>query len=132
MSLSDPIADMLTRIRNAVRINKKQVNIRTSKICEGIATVLKKEGYIEDFDVIDDGKQGILRVTLKYDQDDRSVINQITRMSKPGRRICSSVEQLPHVLGGMGMAIVSTSKGVMSDRSCRKVNVGGEILCTVS
>jgi small subunit ribosomal protein S8 len=132
MSLSDPIADMLTRIRNAARINEKQVNIRASKICKGIAAVLKNEGYIEDFDLIDDGKQGILRVTLKYDQDGHPVINQITRTSKPGRRIYSSVEQLPHVLGGMGIAIVSTSKGVMSDRSCRKVNVGGEILCTVS
>ena len=132
MSLSDPIADMLTRIRNAARINEKQVNIRASKICKGIAAVLKNEGYIEDFDLIDDGKQGILRVTIKYDQEGRSVINQITRTSKPGRRIYSPIEQLPHVMGGMGIAIVSTSKGVMSDRSCRKVNVGGEILCTVS
>ena len=132
MSLSDPIADMLTRIRNAVRINKKQVNIKASKICEGIAAVLKKEGYIEDFDRIDDGKQGILRVTLKYSQDDRPVISEITRTSKPGIRIYSSVDKLPHVLAGYGIAIVSTSKGVMSDRNCREANVGGEILCTVS
>ncbi len=132
MSLSDPIADMLTRIRNAIRINNRDVNIKASKICEGIAAVLKKEGYIEDFDRIDDGKQGILRITLKYDQDDRPVISEITRISKPGRRIYSSVEQLPHVSAGMGVAIVSTSKGVMSDRNCRKDNVSGEILCTVS
>jgi small subunit ribosomal protein S8 len=132
MSLSDPIADMLTRIRNAMRINKSEVNIKSSKICEGIAAVLKKEGYIEDFDRIDDGKQGILRVTLKYDQDGRSVISEMTRISKPGRRIYSSVERLPHVLAGMGMAIVSTSKGVMSDRNCRKENISGEILCKVS
>jgi len=132
MTLGDPIADMLTRIRNAVRINQKQVSIRASKICEGIATVLKKEGYIEDFDLIDDAKQGILRITLKYDENSQSVINEITRTSKLGRRIYSSVDNLPHVLGGMGIAIVSTSKGVMSDRGCRKVNVGGEILCTVS
>ena len=132
MSLSDPIADMLTRIRNAVRINREQVNIKASKICEGIAAVLKKEGYIEDFDRIDDGKQGILRVTLRYDQDDQPVIKEIARASKPGRRIYSSVDKLPHVLGGMGIAIVSTSKGVMSDRNCRKNNVSGEILCTVS
>ena len=132
MSLSDPIADMLTRIRNAVRINKKQVSIRASKICEGIAAVLKEEGYIEDFDRIDDGRQGILRVTLKYDQDGRPVISEITRESKPGRRIYSSVGKLPHVLGGMGIAIVSTSRGVMSDRRCRKANVSGEILCMVS
>ncbi len=132
MSLSDPIADMLTRVRNAVRINSKQVNIKASKICEGIAAVLKEEGYIEDFDRIDDGNQGILRVSLKYDQDGQPVIDEITRTSKPSRRIYSSVEELPHVLGGMGIAIVSTSKGVMSDRSCRKANIGGEILCTVN
>jgi small subunit ribosomal protein S8 len=132
MSLSDPIADMLTRIRNAIRINKSEVNIKSSKICEGIAAVLKQEGYIEDFDRIDDGKQGILRVTLRYDQDSRPIISEITRISKPGRRVYSSVEQLPRVLAGMGVAIVSTSKGVMSDRNCRKDNVSGEILCTVS
>jgi len=132
MSLSDPIADMLTRIRNAVRINGEQVNVKASKICEGIAAVLKKEGYIEDFDRIDDGRQGILRVALKYDQTGRPVISEIKRTSKPGRRIYSSVDKLPHVLGGVGIAIVSTSKGVMSDRSCRKENIGGEILCTVS
>ena len=132
MSLSDPIADMLTRIRNAVRINAKQVNIKASNICEGIAAVLKQEGYIEDYDRIDDGKQGILRIALKYDQSGRAIIDEITRVSKPGRRIYSSVEELPHVLGGMGIAIISTSKGVMSDKSCREDNVSGEILCTVS
>ena len=132
MSLSDPIADMLTRIRNAARINKNEVTIKASNICEGIASVLKKEGYIEDFDRIDDGKQGILRVILKYDQDGRSIINEIKRISKPGCRIYSAVDELPHVLAGMGIAIVSTSSGVMSDRSCRQANVGGEILCTVS
>jgi small subunit ribosomal protein S8 len=132
MSLSDPIADMLTRIRNAMRINRNQVNIKASNICEGIAAVLKKEGYIEDFDRIDDGKQGILRIILKYDQDGSSIINEITRTSKPGRRVYSSVDKLPRVLAGMGIAIVSTSKGVMSDRSCREAKVGGEILCTIS
>ena len=132
MSLSDPIADMLTRIRNAMRINKSQVNVKASNICEGIAAVLKTEGYIEDFDRIDDGKQGVLRIMLKYDQEGRSVINEIARKSKPGRRIYSPADKLPRVLAGMGIAIVSTSKGVMSDRSCRENNVGGEILCTVS
>jgi small subunit ribosomal protein S8 len=132
MSLSDPIADMLTRVRNAMRVNKSEVNIKASNICEGIATVLKKEGYIEDFDRIDDGKQGILRVNLKYDDDGQPIINEITRISKPGRRIYSSVDKLPHVLAGMGIAVVSTSRGVMSDRNCRQNNVGGEILCTVS
>jgi small subunit ribosomal protein S8 len=132
MSLSDPIADMLTRVRNAVRINKEQITVRASNICEGIADVLKKEGYIKDFDRIDDGKQGILRITLKYDQQGQPVINDITRKSKPSRRIYSSVDGLPRILAGMGIAIVSTSKGVMSDRDCRQANVGGEILCTVS
>lgn len=132
MSLSDPIADMLTRIRNAMRINRDQVNVKASNICEGIAAVLKKEGYIEDFDRIDDSKQGILRIILKYDQDGHSIINEITRTSKPGRRVYSSVDKLPRVLAGMGIAIVSTSKGVMSDKSCREAKVGGEILCTVN
>ena len=132
MSLSDPIADMLTRIRNAARVKKDQVNIRASNICEGIAAVLKKEGYIDDFDRIDDGKQGFLRIMLKYDQDGRSIINEIKRTSKPGCRIYASVDKLPRVLAGMGITIVSTSKGVMSDRSCREANIGGEVLCTVS
>ncbi len=132
MSFSDPIADMLTRIRNAVRVNKEQVNIRASNICQGIATVLKDEGYIKDYDRIDDNKQGILRIILKYDEEGRPVINEITRVSKPGRRIYLSVDKLPKVLAGMGIAIVSTSKGVMSDKICRQNKSGGEILCTVS
>jgi small subunit ribosomal protein S8 len=132
MSLSDPIADMLTRIRNALRINAEQVKIKASNICEGVAAVLKKEGYIEDYDRIDDGKQGILRVTLKYDPQGESVIKGIAKASRPGRRVYSSVDELPHVLGGLGIAVISTSKGVMSDRECREANVGGEILCTVN
>jgi len=130
--MSDPISDMLTRIRNAARINKGQVNIKASNICEGIADVLRKEGYIEDFDRIDDGKQGILRITLKYDQEGVAIISEIKRISKPSRRIYSSVADLPHVLGGMGIVVVSTSKGVMSDKNCRESNMGGEILCMVS
>ncbi len=132
MSLSDPIADMLTRVRNAMRINQNEVSIRASKICEGIAAVLKKEGYIKDFDRIDDGKQGILRVFLKYDMEGQPIIREIKRISKPGRRMYSPVEDLPNVMGGMGIAVVSTSKGIMSDRDCRTEKVGGEILCTVS
>ncbi|MBW8041003.1 MAG: 30S ribosomal protein S8 [Planctomycetes bacterium] len=132
MSMSDPIADMLTRIRNASRINRSEVVIKASNICEGIAAVLKKEGYIEDCDRIDDSRQGILRVALKYDRNGQSIINEIKRISKPGCRIYSSVDKLPHVLGGMGIVVVSTSRGVMSDRSCRETKVGGEILCTVS
>lgn len=132
MSLSDPIADMLTRIRNAARINRSQVNIRASKICSGIASVLKTEGYIEDYDQIEDNKQGILRINLKYDAEGRSAIETIQRISKPGRRIYSPVEELPHVLGGLGIVIISTSKGILSGKSCRKQNVSGEILCSVS
>ncbi len=132
MSLSDPIADMLTKIRNALRINAKQVEIKASGICEGIAGVLKQEGFIEDFDRIDDGNQGKLRVVLKYDPQGQSIISEIKRTSKPGRRIYSPAGELPHVLSGMGILIVSTSKGVMSDKNCRQANVGGEILCTVS
>jgi len=132
MSLSDPIADMLTRIRNAARVNKNEVKIKASNICQGIAAVLKDEGYIEDFDRIDDNRQGILRISLKYDQDGQPIINEIKRASKPGRRIYVSVDKLPQVLAGMGIAVVSTSKGVMSDRKCREANVGGEILCTVN
>jgi small subunit ribosomal protein S8 len=132
MAWSDPIADMLTRIRNAMRVNREQVNVKASKICEGIADVLKKEGYIRDFDRIDDGKQGIIRIALKYDDEDRPVINEIARTSKPGCRVYSSVRDLPRVLGGLGIAVVSTSQGVMSDRQCRQLNVGGEVLCTVS
>ena len=132
MSLSDPIADMLTRIRNAVRVNKNDVNVKASNICEGIAKVLKQEGYIEDFDRIDDNKQGILRISLKYDVEGSPIIKEIKRMSKPGRRLYLSVDKLPRVLAGMGIAIISTSKGVMSDKSCREANVGGEILCMVS
>jgi small subunit ribosomal protein S8 len=132
MSWSDPIADMLTRIRNAARAGKAQVNVKASKICEGIAAVLKKEGFIEDYDRIDDGKQGILRITLKYDQEGRPVISEIKRASKPGCRMYASVDGLPTVLGGLGVAIVSTSKGVISDRNCRENKVGGEVLCTVN
>jgi small subunit ribosomal protein S8 len=132
MSLSDPIADMLTRIRNALRVNKNDVNVKASNICEGIAKVLKQEGYIEDFDRIDDNKQGILRISLKYDMEGSPIIKEIKRMSKPGRRVYLSVDKLPRVLAGMGIAIISTSKGVMSDNSCREAKVGGEILCMVS
>jgi small subunit ribosomal protein S8 len=108
------------------------VLIKASKICEGIADVLKQEGYILDFDRIDDEKQGILRINLKYDENGQPIIQQIKRESKPGRRVYCPVDKLPHVLNGLGIAVVSTDKGVLSDRGCRKENIGGEILCTVS
>ncbi len=132
MSWSDPIADMLTRIRNAGRAAKAQVNVKASKTCEGIAAVLKTEGFIEDYDRIEDGKQGILRIVLKYDQEGRPVITEIKRVSKPGCRKYASVDELPTVLGGLGTAIVSTSKGIITDRNCRENKIGGEVLCTVS
>jgi small subunit ribosomal protein S8 len=123
---------MLTRIRNASRAGKPHVQAKASKICEGIAVVLKQEGYIEGYDRIDDGKQGILRITLKYDPEGQPAITEIKRVSKPGCRMYAGVDSLPTVLGGMGIAVVSTSKGVVSDRSCRENKVGGEVLCTVS
>ena len=131
MSLSDPIADMLTRIRNAVRVQRENVNVRASRICEGIANVLKAEGYIEDYALVEDGKQGLLRIYLRYGPAGEQVITEITRVSKPGRRVYSGAEDLPRPLDGMGVAIVSTSRGVLSDRRCRQENVGGEVLCTV-
>jgi small subunit ribosomal protein S8 len=132
MNNQDPIADMLTRIRNSNRVGRRMVLIARSKICAGIAQVLKDEGYITDYDVIDDQKQGQIRVTLKYTNTGEKVIHALDRESKPGRRLYKKVDDLPKVLNGMGIAVVSTSKGVMSDRRARAENVGGELLCTVS
>jgi small subunit ribosomal protein S8 len=132
MNNQDPIADMLTRIRNANRVGRKRVLIPKSKICSGIAQVLKDEGYIEEFDHIDDDQQGQIRVTLKYSVSGGKVIHVLDRTSKPGCRVYRKVNDLPKVLNGMGIAVVSTSKGVMSDRKAREENVGGELLCIVS
>jgi small subunit ribosomal protein S8 len=132
MSLSDPIADMLTRIRNASRVRRENVSVKASKVCQGVAQVLKDEGYILDYDRIDDGKQGLIRVALKYTPEGDPVINTITRVSKPGCRVYNGKDDLPRVMGGLGIAIVSTSQGVISDRKCRQDNVGGELICTVS
>ena len=132
MSLSDPIADMLTRIRNASRVSRDSVNVKASKVCKGVAQVLKDEGYIVDFDCIDDGKQGLIRIALKYTPEGAPVISTIERVSKPGCRVYNGKGDLPRVMGGLGVAIVSTSKGVISDRKCRQENVGGELICTVS
>lgn len=131
MGLNDPIADMLTRVRNAVRNRSERVDVRNSKICQGIARVLKEEGYIAGFAVIDDGKQGILRIDLRYGPHGEQLIRQLRRDSKPGRRLYRKVAELPRPLGGLGIAIVSTPKGVLSDRQARQQNVGGELLCTV-
>ncbi len=132
MNNQDPIADMLTRIRNANRVGRKFVQIPRSKICIGIAHVLRDEGYIDSFDEIEDEQQGQLRVKLKYSIRGEKVIHAIDRESKPGCRVYRGVGELPKVLNGMGIAVVSTSKGVMSDRKARENNVGGELLCTVS
>ncbi|MHC4561932.1 MAG: 30S ribosomal protein S8 [Planctomycetota bacterium] len=132
MSLSDPIADMLTRIRNGLRARHETVNVRASKICEGVCHVLKDEGYVEDFKRIDDDKQGLLRVYLKYGPHGEDVITEVTRVSRPGRRVYRGSKDLPKVLNGLGISVVSTSRGVLSDRQCRQQKVGGEVLCTVS
>ena len=132
MNNQDPIADMLTRIRNANRVGRRFVQIPKSKICTGIAQVLQDEGYIDSFDVIEDERQGQIRIKLKYTNTGQKVIHVIDRASKPGRRIYRGVGDLPRILNGMGIAVVSTSKGVMSDRKAREQNVGGELLCTVS
>lgn len=133
MNNQDPIADMLTRIRNANRVGRRMVLVKNSKICRGIAAVLKEEGYIEEFDVIEDAThQGQIRIKLKYASNGEKVIHELDRQSKPARRIYRGVRELPKVLNGLGIAVISTSRGVMSDRKAREANVGGELLCTVS
>ena len=128
---TDPIADMLTRIRNAARIKRPNVTIPASKIKKGIAAVLKEEGYISGFDIVEDTKQGLLRIDLKYGPRGEDVIRGIKRESRGSRRVYRGVDDLPRVLDGLGIAIVSTSKGVLSDRRCRELHVGGELLCSV-
>lgn len=132
MSLSDPIADMLTRIRNGLRARQQVVNIRASQLCENICRVLKEEGYIQDYKRVEDDKQDLLRVYLKYGPTGEDVVTEIKRVSKPSRRVYSSVDDIPRPLNGMGISIVSTSRGVLSDRQCREQKVGGEVLCVVS
>jgi small subunit ribosomal protein S8 len=131
MSMQDPIADMLTRIRNGLHVRHSTVNVRASKVCEGICNVLKQQGYINDFKRIDDGKQGLLRVYLKYGPTGEDVITQIHRVSRPGRRVYSGAADMPDVRDGLGIAVVSTSNGILSDKDCREKKVGGEVLCTV-
>ncbi|NIQ38436.1 MAG: 30S ribosomal protein S8 [Proteobacteria bacterium] len=130
MSLSDPIADMLTRIRNASHAKHEKVDIPASKSKNDIARLLKEDGYVKNFKVIDDKKQGVLRIYLKYDEEDRGIIN-LKRVSKPGRRVYVDSLHIPKVLNGLGISILSTSKGVLTDREARKANVGGEVLCYV-
>jgi small subunit ribosomal protein S8 len=131
MAIGDPIADMLTRIRNAVRNRARQVTCLNSKVCRGIAGVLKDEGYIESFEVVEDGRQGQIKLKLRYGPKGEPVLHKLERESKPGRRMYRGVDDLPKPLQGMGIAIVSTSKGVLSDRKARVERVGGELLCTI-
>ena len=131
MQISDVIADMLTRIRNANDAKHESVDIPASNLKKSIAQILLEEGYIKNFQIVEDGKQGIIRVTLKYAAGKQKVIHGLRRVSKPGLRIYSNCEDMPKVMNGLGIAIVSTSKGVMTDKKARQANVGGEILAFV-
>ena len=131
MQMSDVIADMLTRIRNANDAKHATVDIPASNMKKSIADILVNEGYVKSYQVIEDGKQGVIRVTLKYTAGKQKVIRGIRRVSKPGLRIYASCEDMPKVMNGLGIAIVSTSKGIMTDKKARRENVGGEILAFV-
>jgi small subunit ribosomal protein S8 len=131
MSQTDPIADMLTRIRNAVRARKKEVNLPSSGIKVEIAKILREEGFIRNYKVIEDKKQGILSIALKYAEDDQNVISGIRRISSPGCRIYCTKDSVPKVLDGLGLTIVSTSKGLMSGQKCEETGIGGEVLCSI-
>lgn len=131
MAQQDITADLLTRIRNAVRNRATQVDALNSKLNRGVAQVLRDEGFIAGFDVIDDARQGILRLKLKYGPGGEKVISSIDRVSKPGRRVYSAFADLPRPVQGLGIAVVSTSRGVMSDRKCRELKVGGEVVAVV-
>lgn len=131
MTMTDPIADMLTRIRNANTVGHKTVEIPASKIKQSIAGILLEEGYINGFEVIEDDKQGIIKVEMKYGPAGEKVINGIKKISKPGMKVYAKACDVPRVLGGLGIAIVSTSKGVISDKEARRLGVGGEVICYV-
>ncbi len=131
MQITDTIADMLTRIRNASSAKHDSVDVPASKVKKAIAQILLDEGYIQSFTVEEDGKQGIIHITLKYGPNKSQIINGIRRVSKPGLRIYTNVEDMPKVMKGLGIAILSTSKGIMTDKDARKANVGGEVLAFV-
>ncbi|RMH71011.1 MAG: 30S ribosomal protein S8 [Gemmatimonadetes bacterium] len=131
MSMTDPIADMLTRIRNALHAKHRRVDIPSSKLKKSIAKILVEEGYLDAVKYVEDGKQGTIRLYLRYDKDEQSVIRGLQRVSRPGLRKYAGSKSIPRVQGGLGIAIVSTSDGVLVDRDCRKKNVGGEVLCYV-
>ena len=129
--MTDPIADMLTRIRNASNAKHDSVDVPASNIKKELAQILLNEGFIKGFDVIDDAKQGIIRVDLKYGKQNEKVISGIKRISKPGLRVYVKSDEIPRVLGGLGIVILSTSKGIMTDKVARKENIGGEVICYV-
>lgn len=131
MVMTDPIADMLTRLRNANSVYHEKVEIPASKIKQAIAQILKEEGFVKDFEVVADDKQGVLRVSLKYGSNREKVITGIKRISKPGLRVYAKKDQLPRVLGGLGIAIISTSKGIMTDKAARRDGLGGEVIAYV-
>jgi small subunit ribosomal protein S8 len=131
MSMTDPIADMLTRMRNALTASFSTVDIPSSRLKVDIAKVLKSEGFIKNFKIIEDQKQGIMRIFFKYDEKGDSIINGLKRMSKPGCRMYSKGDRIPQVLNGYGISILSTSQGMMTDRQARKMGVGGEIICSI-
>ena len=129
--MTDPIADMLTRIRNAIMVNKDTVEVPSSNMKKAIADILLEEGYISDLKLVEDGYSGKLLITLKYVGKKQSVINGLKKISKPGLRSYSGVEDMPKVLDGLGIAILSTNKGIMTDRKAKAANVGGEVLCYI-
>ena len=131
MSMNDLTSDMLTRIRNAVRNNAKQVTVISNKLNRGVAGVLENEGYINGFECVEDGRQGLIRIDLKYGSRGERLINSVDRVSKGGCRVYRQVDDLPRPLQGLGIAIVSTSRGVMSDRRCRQERLGGEVVATI-
>lgn len=132
MSMTDPIADYLTKIRNAIQAKKKSVDIKASNLKRDITQILLEQGYIKDYTNFDDGIQGIIRIYLKYDEKQKSVIKHISKVSTPGLRKYSDVKSLPRVKSNLGIAILSTSKGVMTNKKAKVENVGGEVLCYVS
>lgn len=131
MTMTDPVADMLTRIRNANTVGHTTVDIPASKMKKSIAEILRNEGYIKGYDFIDEGAQGIIRVQMKYGTDKERVISGIKRISKPGLKVYAKSNEVPKVLGGLGIAIISTSSGIISDKEARKLGVGGEVICYV-
>lgn len=129
--MTDPLADMLTRIRNAGMVKFETVEMPLSKVKTGVAAILKKEGFINDYQVIDADTQGVLRIEMKYDQNNERIITNLKRVSKPGRRIYVKHDQIPKVMSGLGIAIISTSKGIFTDKEARAMKIGGELLCEV-